>query len=98
MLLPCPASPALVASFSTWRFSAHNPPPHPPADKEIERLAKQEGKLEKELAGLQARLSNKKFVDKAPPAVVAEVQGQAADLSEQLATVREKIEKFRALA
>ncbi|PRW33017.1 valyl-tRNA synthetase [Chlorella sorokiniana] len=68
------------------------------ADKEIERLQKQEGKLEKELAGLQARLSNKKFVDKAPPAVVAEVQGQAADLGEQLATVREKMDKFRALA
>lgn len=37
-------------------------------------------------------------MDKAPPAVVAEVQGQAADLGEQLATVREKIDKFRALA
>lgn len=47
---------------------------------------------------MQARLSNKKFVDKAPPAVVAEVQGQAADLGEQLATVREKIEKFCGLA
>lgn len=34
------------------------------ASKEIERLEKQRGKVEKELAGLEARLANKKFVDK----------------------------------
>lgn len=46
----------------------------------------------------QARLTNKKFVDKAPPAVVAEVQADAAQAAEQLAAIAEKVEKFRQLA
>lgn len=47
---------------------------------------------------LQARLTNKKFVDKAPPAVVAEVQADAAQAAEQLAAIAEKVDKFRQLA
>lgn len=68
------------------------------AAKEIERLQKQASKLEKELAGLEARLGNKKFVDKAPEKVVAEVQAEAAQAREQLALIQEKIQKFGQLA
>lgn len=50
------------------------------------------------LSTLQARLSNKKFTDKAPPAVVAEVQAAAAEAAEQLAAVADKVAKFEALA
>lgn len=68
------------------------------AAKEIDRLQKQAGKIEKELMGLQARLSNSKFVDKAPKKVVNEVKATAAEAAEQLAAVKEKIAKFEALA
>ena len=47
---------------------------------------------------LQARLSNRKFVDKAPEKVVAEVQAQAAEVAEQLAQIGEKVGKFQQLA
>lgn len=68
------------------------------ASKEIDRLEKQAAKIQKELEGLQARLSNKKFMDKAPQKVVDEVQGAAAEAAEQLAAIREKVAKFAALA
>jgi valyl-tRNA synthetase len=68
------------------------------AAKEVERLQKQAAKLEKDAAALAARLSNPKFVGKAPPEVVAEVQAAAAEAAEQLAAVLDKVEKFRALA
>ncbi len=68
------------------------------AAKEIERLQKQQAKLEKELAGLNGRLSNPKFVDKAPEKVVAEARQQAAEMGEQLAQIADKIAKFGSLA
>ncbi|KAL4422888.1 hypothetical protein ABPG75_009085 [Micractinium tetrahymenae] len=68
------------------------------AAKEIERLQKQQAKLEKELAGLNGRLSNPKFVDKAPEQVVAEARQQAAEMGEQLAQIADKIAKFGSLA
>lgn len=80
------------------RFSIASPCLIPPAAKEIERLQKQQAKLEKELGALQGRLSNKKFVDKAPEKVVAEVKQQAAEMEEQLGMIREKIAKFGGLA
>ena len=39
-------------------------------------MRKQEAKVEKVLAGLEARLSNRKFLDNAAAAVVGEVQQQ----------------------
>jgi valyl-tRNA synthetase len=68
------------------------------AAKEIDRLQKQAGKLQKELEGFQARLSNASFIDKAPEKVVAEVKASAADAAEQLAIINDKIIKFQALA
>lgn len=67
------------------------------AAKEIDRLQKQGDKINKELQGLHARLSNKSFVDKAPEKVVAEVQHAAAEAAEQLAVIKEKICKFQSL-
>ena len=68
------------------------------AAKEIDRLQKQAGKIEKELEGLQARLTNPKFVGKAPEKVVNEVKAAASEAAEQLAAVKEKIAKFEAVA
>jgi valyl-tRNA synthetase len=67
------------------------------AEKEVERLKKQSAKIEKELAGLSARLLNKKFTDKAPPEVVAEVRQQHAEAEEQLAMVAQKLTQLAGL-
>lgn len=61
------------------------------AAKERARLAKQEAKLDKELAALEGRLRNKGFVDKAPAAVVAEVEAAAAELRGKLEAVAAKM-------
>ena len=66
------------------------------AAKETERLQKQQAKIEKELAALNGRLGNKKFMDKAPEKVVAEARAQAAEMGEQLAAIAEKLAKFAA--
>ena len=72
--------------------------PPSPAAKEIERLQKQAGKLEKEAAALAARLGNAAFMGKAPDKVKEEVRAAAAEAEQQLATIRDKIEQFAALA
>jgi valyl-tRNA synthetase len=61
---------------------------------ERQRLSKQLAETESRIASSQARLSNPSFVDKAPAAVIAqarqtlaELQAQAARLSEQLANM-----------
>ena len=64
------------------------------AAKETERLQKQQAKIEKELAALNGRLGNKKFMDKAPEKVVAEARAQAAEMGEQLVAIAEKLAKF----
>lgn len=64
------------------------------AAKETVRLQKQQAKIEKELAALNGRLGNKKFMDKAPEKVVAEARAQAAEMGEQLAAIAEKLAKF----
>ena len=66
--------------------------------KEVDRLQKQADKIAKELEGLEKRLSNKSFVDKAPEHVVADVQTSAKELSDQLAVINEKIENFKHLS
>jgi valyl-tRNA synthetase len=63
--------------------------------KEIDRLQKQGEKISKELEGLEKRLSNKSFVDKAPENVVADVKASAKELSDQLAVINAKIDNFK---
>ncbi len=67
-------------------------------DKEVARLQKQRGKVEKDMAGVAARMNNKKFLDKAPPHVVAEVQAQHAEAAQKLAVIDEKLNQMRELA
>lgn len=67
------------------------------AQKELQRLQKQKGKLEKDLAGLAGRLNNPKFIESAPEKVVKEAQTQAAELEEQLSLVADKIAQAEAL-
>lgn len=43
------------------------------------------------------RLNNPKFVEKAAPAYLAEVQGQAADAQDRLSGIEAKIEQVKQL-
>lgn len=66
------------------------------AKKELARLDKQKAKIDKDLQGLNARLSNKAFVDKAPANVLEEARKQQAELQEQMAAVLEKVKQVEA--
>lgn len=59
---------------------------------------KQREKVEKEKEGVAARMSNKKFLDKAPPHVVAEVQSQYEEAVKKLTALDEKLSQMRQLA
>jgi valyl-tRNA synthetase len=63
-------------------------------DAELARLDRETGKLEQEIARLEGKLGNARFVDKAPPEVVArerEKAAAAADALRRLAAQRERI-------
>ena len=61
------------------------------------RLEKSLGKLEKELGGLQGRLSNPKFRENAAPEVIEETEEMAAQKSEELARLRTAVERLAEL-
>jgi valyl-tRNA synthetase len=65
--------------------------------KEAARLAKQRAKVEKELAGLRARLDNPNFVSKASAEVIDEARRAAADAAARLADVDAKIAQVGSL-
>ena len=67
------------------------------AAKELARLEKQRGKVEKELLGLQGRLNNQKFLDGAPEKVVAEAKEQASELEKQMAAIDSKVAQAESL-
>jgi valyl-tRNA synthetase len=60
---------------------------------ETARVAKEIAKVEADLGGIEKRLGNPSFVDKAPPEVVAEARARAEELHER----RRKLEAHRAL-
>ena len=64
------------------------------ANKEQQRLQKQQAKLEKDLQGLQGRLKNPKFVQNAKPEVVKEAQQAAAEGEQKLAQIQQKMQQI----
>ena len=63
-------------------------------DAELARLDRETGKLEQEIARLEGKLGNARFVDNAPPEVVArerEKAAAAADALQRLAAQRARI-------
>ena len=64
---------------------------------ELEKLAKEEGKLLAELERVQGKLNNPQFTGKAPEAVVAKEREKAAELEARLAKTRESMARMRAL-
>ena len=68
-------------------------------DKEAEaaRLEKEIGKLEKNLAGITAKLSNAKFVDNAPEEIVATERERARSNEAAIAALQEKLTMIQAM-
>ena len=75
----------IILAFSAGLFDAQ---------KEQQRLQKQQAKLEKDLQMLQGRLQNPKFVQNAKPEVVKEVQQSAAEGEQKLAQIQEKMQQI----
>lgn len=65
--------------------------------KEMARLQKQREKLEKDLAGVMGRINNSKFMDKAPPKVVAETMQQKEDAEQKVSAIVQKMEQMSEL-
>jgi valyl-tRNA synthetase len=62
---------------------------------ELARLEKELGKTQKELAGLEAKLGNALFLDKAPEAVVRQERDRAADLADKRSKMLALQNRFR---
>ena len=67
-------------------------------EKEVARLNRQREKLEKDLAAVQGRVQNRSFMDRAPPAVVAEALQAKEEAEQKVAAIAAKIEQMLALA
>ena len=63
-------------------------------DAERERLDKQRGKVEADLAKTQAKLGNDRFVNNAPADVVTQERQRAVEFEKQLAQLAEQREKL----
>ncbi|TWT09001.1 valine--tRNA ligase [Planomicrobium sp. CPCC 101079] len=66
-------------------------------DAELARLSKELEKWAKEVKLVQGKLSNERFVSKAPEAVVAEERKKEADYLEKHSTVEKRMEELKAL-
>ncbi len=64
-------------------------------DKEIARLEGEAKRLEGEIRRAQGLLSNSRFVDKAPAAVVEEERNKLAKYSDMLAAINQRLSEFR---
>ena len=63
-------------------------------DKEIARLEKEVEKNTKELLGVQKRLNNESFLDKAPDNIIQKVKAQYSDLEEENNKLKENLERI----
>jgi len=66
-------------------------------DAELARLTKEIGKLESNLEKSNAKLTNPKFVDKAPQAVVDKERGRVAEMELAVKQLQEQLHKISAL-
>ena len=65
------------------------------AEKEKERLLKEEERLKKELARSHGMLNNEKFVSKAPAAKIQEERDKLAKYEQMMATVQERLAQMK---
>jgi len=64
---------------------------------ELARLEKRRAKVDQELAKAAGKLGNSKFVQNAPPAVVAQEEQRVADFKRELAQLEEQRERVASL-
>jgi len=64
-------------------------------DEEITRLEKEWDKWNKEVERVQKKLSNEKFISKAPQAIVDEEREKEKDYLEKRATVEERLQELK---
>lgn len=67
------------------------------AQAEIERLGKQLGKVEHDLAISRSKLANSKFVNNAPQAVVTQERQRVTDFEQQMAQLHEQLARLETL-
>jgi valyl-tRNA synthetase len=67
------------------------------ADAELRRLEKELEKTDKEIAGVNGRLSNAAFVEKAPTEVIEKAQAQLSDALQTRKSLLEQADRIRAL-
>ena len=60
-------------------------------EQEIERLKKEEAKLEKELARVNGMLGNEKFISKAPEAKINEEKAKLEKYTQMLDQVKDRL-------
>jgi len=65
-------------------------------DAEMKRLEKDLGKSEKELEGVEKKLGNASFVERAPAEVVTRERERAADARTRIASLREGLSRLEA--
>ncbi len=65
---------------------------------ELQKLAKEEKKVLKELERVKGRLKNEKFLQKAPQEVVEKEKARARELEEKLSRIRENIKRLQELS
>jgi len=66
-------------------------------DAEIARLSKDIDKMQQEHNRLQAKLSNKQFVDRAPEAVVQKERDRLAEISSALENLQVQLKKIQSM-
>jgi valyl-tRNA synthetase len=66
-------------------------------DAELARLEKEIGKLQVNVDKTTAKLVNKNFVDKAPPAVVEKERARLAEMSKSIEQFKQQVEKIKKL-
>ncbi|MDD6267476.1 MAG: valine--tRNA ligase [Clostridium sp.] len=64
-------------------------------EKEIERLTKEQGRLQGEIKRAQGMLNNPKFVEKAPTAKIEEEKGKLEKYTQMLAQVEERLNQLK---
>ena len=64
-------------------------------EQEIERLTKEEARLEKELARVNGMLSNERFISKAPEAKINEEKAKLEKYTQMMEQVRERLEGLK---
>ncbi|MGL6200660.1 MAG: valine--tRNA ligase [Lachnospiraceae bacterium] len=64
-------------------------------EQELERLTKEEARLQKELARVNGMLGNEKFISKAPEAKIREEKEKLATYTQMMEQVKERLEAIR---